>query len=311
MTRFFFSVFFVLVCGFLGAREPKVLIFTYSYNRPDFIEIQEKTFRKFLRDDYEFVVFNDAVDPLLKAKIEQTCEKLQIRCIEIPQEIHPMPYLERFEGESWNHPCVRNANVVQYSLNNVGFFHDGIVALFDSDLFLVRDFSIVDFMDGYHLSGLEQVRSKNNKRINYLWVGLSFIDMKNLPDANTLSYNCGKIDDINVDVGGYTHYYLRTHPDVKIRWLNQRIWPFSRCESCIANNTTPCLHNTEMLFSEGFDEHQIKFIHDNPIGCEFYMNNCFMHYRAGTNWDYQSQEYHNHKTRILNEYIDSILISNE
>ena len=65
---FLFTLFFSL-----PIYSEKVLIFTYSYNRPDFIEIQEKTFKKFLKDDYEFVVFNDARYPDMQAKIRNTC----------------------------------------------------------------------------------------------------------------------------------------------------------------------------------------------------------------------------------------------
>ena len=38
---------------------PQILICTFAYNRPDFIEIQYLTFKKFLMDDFKLVVFND------------------------------------------------------------------------------------------------------------------------------------------------------------------------------------------------------------------------------------------------------------
>ena len=38
----------------------KVLIFTFAYNHPDFIELQHQLFQKFLKDEYEFVVFDDS-----------------------------------------------------------------------------------------------------------------------------------------------------------------------------------------------------------------------------------------------------------
>ena len=88
--------------------QSKVLIITHSYNRPDFIELQQKTFAKFLKDEYEFVVFNDAEsNPDMFKKIEDTCKRCGIRCIKIPQAIHDKPYLHRWPGESNNHSCVR------------------------------------------------------------------------------------------------------------------------------------------------------------------------------------------------------------
>jgi len=59
--------------------DAKVLIFTYAYNRPDFVEIQHKTFQKFLEDEYEFVVFNDAVDASIYHQIHAICSRYKIR----------------------------------------------------------------------------------------------------------------------------------------------------------------------------------------------------------------------------------------
>lgn len=93
-----------------------VLVITHSYNRPDFIEIQHRTFQKFLRDDFQFVVFNDAASEEMKSKIEDVCARLGIRCICIPQEIHAAPYLAREPNDDYQNPAVRCANVVQYCL---------------------------------------------------------------------------------------------------------------------------------------------------------------------------------------------------
>ena len=49
-----FSLFFSL------SATDKVLIITHVYNRPDFIEIHAESFKAFLKDDYEYIVFNDA-----------------------------------------------------------------------------------------------------------------------------------------------------------------------------------------------------------------------------------------------------------
>src|SRR6185312_17253545 len=93
-----------------------VLIITHSFNRPDFIEIQDKTFKKFLKDDYIFVVFNDAPQEEVSHQITQTCNTLNLPCVRIPQSIHDAPYLERLPVEDYHHPVVRCANVVQFSL---------------------------------------------------------------------------------------------------------------------------------------------------------------------------------------------------
>ncbi len=79
MKRFIFLLIFISHFVYT-----KVLIMTHVYNRIDFIELQVKTFAAFLKDDYEYVVFNDAPDNNMKAKIEQTCQAQGIRCFRVP-----------------------------------------------------------------------------------------------------------------------------------------------------------------------------------------------------------------------------------
>ena len=211
MKQYIFSLLIVLT-GLTHA-EP-VLIFTYSYNRPDFIEIQYKTFKKFLKDDYEFIVFNDARESTMEERINAMCRKYGIHCIRIPQSIHNKPYLQRWPGESFNAPAVRNSNVVMYSLDQVGFVHKGIVALLDSDMFLIKDFSIKEeYMKNYNLAGLEQQRGT----ISYLWIGLAFLDMNTMPNHRSINFNCGRVGNTPVDAGGQTYNYLHDNPDVKIK----------------------------------------------------------------------------------------------
>jgi hypothetical protein len=194
-----------------------VLIITHAYLRPDFIEIQNKTFKKFLKDDYEFVVFNDARDPSLRSEIASLCKKLSLRCIEIPQAIHDRPYLKRSAYEDRNHACVRCANVVQYSLNELGFKYDGLVAIIDSDMFLIKDFSIAQYMADHDLAGVAQSRGN----VHYLWNGIVFFNMNTLVDKETIDFNCGQINGNPVDVGGYTYYYFQKHPEVRVKEINQ------------------------------------------------------------------------------------------
>jgi len=77
-----------------------VLIITHVHNRWDFIALQHETFKKFLRDDYEYVVFNDAPDQEMMEEINSICACYNIRCIQVPQEIHTRPYLPR-KPDDW------------------------------------------------------------------------------------------------------------------------------------------------------------------------------------------------------------------
>ena|ERR1700722_1663397 len=308
MKKSAFTFFIFVFLTFSPLYAEKVLIFTYSFNRPDFIEMQYQTFKKFLQDDYEYIVFNDAVNESIHAQIEATCAGLNIRCINIPQEIHSLPYLPRLPRDSFNHPSIRNCNVVQYSLNSLGLFHNGIVALFDSDLFLVKEFSITKFMQNHQLAGLAQSRKrKNNTLINYIWIGLVFLDMSKLPNKQSINFNTGRIDDEPVDAGGYTYFYLQNSPEVEVRYFSYAIAPLYMCKKCVQAHNDYCTHNTADLIANGFDENQMKFARSGPLNCEFFERATFVHYRAGTNWDNKADNYHEVKTKLFNKYFQDIL----
>lgn len=290
----------LLICS---SARAQILIFTYAFNRPDFIEIQHKTLKKFLLEEYEFVVFNDAKNPDLEKQINLMCAHLGIQCIRIPQEIHTQPYLPRLEGEDRNHPTVRNVNVVQYSLNTLGFNHDDIVILLDSDLFLVKPFSAREFLNGYSLGGAKT----GNGYVEFLWHALALLDMRIMPNKRSLTFNCGRVDGHPIDGGGHSYYYIKNNPEAKVRFMTTHFHSDSlRCESCKLKKEPLCSHNTETLKAHGFDDVLIKFIqHANDV--EFFHNNSFLHYRSGSNWNAKDAAYHQKKTDALNRFLTAIL----
>ena len=58
----------------------KILIYTFACNRPDFIRILQEyiTFTKFLKEEFELVVFNDAREEGMKQEIDSMCKKYDI-----------------------------------------------------------------------------------------------------------------------------------------------------------------------------------------------------------------------------------------
>ena len=285
--KHYFFIFLLLTlfnCNGLVACG-NVLIMTHSFNRPDFIEIQDKTFKKFLKDDYTFVVFNDAPEEEVANQIIETCNRLNLPCIRIPQSIHTAPYLQRWPGEDYNHACVRCANVVQFSLDTVGFDHDGIVMIIDSDMFLVKEFCVQKFLNGFAIAGVSQSR----EHIKYIWNGLVFFNMQALSDKKTIDFNCGKIDEIEVDVGGQTHHYFKDHPEVILKQIDNQHY------------------SSDFIVSETTHENVKYLLFRGCNNFEFLLKNSFFHYRGGGNWDNQSAEYHEEKTAVLNAFIDKCL----
>lgn len=276
----------------------KILIITHSYNRPDFIEIQHRTFKKFLQDDYEFVVFNDArnTDPKTRDAIKNTCKNLELRCIRIPQDLHTDPYLERWPGEPLDCVNVRCANVVQFSLDILGFKHNDIVMIIDSDAFLIKPFHIRNYMKQYDFASIPQCKDG----YRYFWNALVIMNMKTLPHKETLNFNCGQIDGVSIDVGAHLYYYFKNNKNVRIGTING---PNSSGINGLQDRSK------EELLQKGYTEESISLMHDDKINnVNFFLNGTFLHYRAASNWNHQSNTYIDHKTKLLNKFIDKITL---
>lgn len=297
----FFLITFLFLFIF-SSLDSKVLIFTHVYNRPDFIELQYLTFKKFLEDEYEFIVFSDACNQHMMYAIKNTCKRLNIKHIPIPQHIHKIPYLKRWPKEKFNAPAVRNVNAVMYSLNTLGFEHDDILVLLDSDVFFLKKISIKELLKDHDIVGMRL----GNGFITYLWHGLIFLNMKTLPDIKTLDFNCGRVNDKPVDAGGHSYYYLNEHPELVIKYVDYIHTGQLFCKTCKKTNSALCNHNTNSLKEKGFDDALIKLIQSAP-NIEFFHQNSIIHYRGGTNWDNKSQRYHQNKIDALSHYIDHII----
>lgn len=313
------KVFLLLI--FCTSALAKVLIITHSYNRPDFIEIQQKTFKKFLKDEYIFVVFNDARDLKNWQFINTTCKKLKLRCVSIPQKIHDMPYLNRYPGENYQNPCCRCANVVQFSLDNLGFNWQDYVMIIDSDMFLIKPFSVKEFMQDSLIAGVPQTRGG----IDYLWNGLLLFDMFKLPNKRKINFNCGKVNGESCDVGGYTYYYFNDNETIIPKYINHVHINGRKEDQLIPKNSlqgryqkmadSTCAEykkdSDDFLHElEGFNENLIAFAKTGIQDVEFLCDGNFFHYRSGGNWNEKSSEFHKKKSQIFKEFIKQITCEN-
>jgi hypothetical protein len=266
-----------------AAITDKILIITHAFNRPDFIEYQAKTFKAFLQDRYQFVVFNDAQDPAISAQIQNACKRLKVKCIDIPQSIQ--------NGVSW--ASIRTANSIEYSLKKAGFDYDGIVFIIDSDMFLIKPLHIKSFLGDYDLYGAEQ----RNGEIVYLWNGLLFLNMATLPNKKTMSFSPAPIKGKSLDTGGHLYYYLTNNPSIKLKTygdmhINQLPKDYAALRALGFNDITCDF----IINSDPSDTHCMQF----------HAEDHFLHYRAGGNWMHKDPEYHAKKSAYLFRFLDAI-----
>lgn len=325
-------IYIFVICLLLlqSILQAKLLIITHNYNQPTFIELQYRLFKKFLHDDFEYVVFNDAIDPSIACQIDTSCKLLDIQCYRVPQEDRTPPNLQLNlkRGIFW--AAARHAEAIRYSMDTVAFNHQGLVMMIDSDMFLIKSFDTDNFIKDNDIAGLRQVR---DKKINYLWGGLIFFRMDRLPDKESMTFKNGLIDCTYVDSCGFMHYYFQAHPEIKILYFDQdfrhiidenlrslmlpthyngnkfKMWQqYIKCNSCKAIGCR-CFHSVTILKELNFDETIIKYAESKtlPPKIEFVLKDTFLHYQDGSNYAGNSCQFVQHKKELFLNFITDIL----
>ena len=273
-------------------------ILTSVVNNPIFIEIQYNTLKKYMKCDYEFIVFNDAKqfpdftnsgNINIHKEIEKKCKELEIKCIKIPNEHHKTI---QCAGKR----CADSINFIQkYMLNN----NDEYLVI-DSDMFLINDFNIDKYKD-YDCAIVLQ--SRELPKIDYIWNGLFYFNSNNINDFETIKWDLTS----NTDVGGMTNIWLNKKckelPNtVEIRNSNKGIFNRDR------------IYFIKHLWSLSWNESEMpeylkntkleKFIKEDPRNnnnkyfCEIY-DDIFLHYRAGGDWEKKGLNFHSKLSEVL------------
>ena len=193
-------------------------IFTFAHKRPDFIELQLKSFRKYLQEDFKFWVFNNAAFDIQKdnyRKIEAECTRLGLdhRGILFDQEITDQAPKYNVGPVFRPNGMYDNANVAcayplcwawERILSKMG----NPMCIMDSDMFLVEPIKLTDYLKENDLCFVSQAR----EHVRYAWNGIILANPPQLPVPETLNWWCGQVDGIPVDVGGQTYKYFNDYP---------------------------------------------------------------------------------------------------
>jgi len=117
-------------------------IYTYSHNRPDFIKLQYETIKRHVKDDYEFIVFNNerpggdgGFDENKIGQINDICESLDIQCIrvELDPELQYMNGVKMFDGNNYLNGNIACAYSYTWGWKNYISKNDCLSVIIDSD----------------------------------------------------------------------------------------------------------------------------------------------------------------------------------
>ena len=272
----------------------KTVIASTHCSRTDLIDIQYKTLRKFIVGEFDYYIFNDAMEYAdiinfnnknIRDEIREKCKEFGVKCIDIPQNIHTNRKLYLFPNTEVPKNVVdagtRCADATQFMYNyfcekeheHEHEHEDIFLIIIDSDMFPIDYIKISDF-EKYDISFIPQSKEKN---INYIWNGLIFINMKNLKMLDKLNFDAGHVLDVPVDVGGQTHFWLEKYKNlINIKNID--------CAYITLDNYL----NTGFKFSPELNAFFADLVKkDNNINKELILNTRILHLRGwGGNWDY-------------------------
>jgi glycosyltransferase involved in cell wall biosynthesis len=270
----------------------KIRILTFHYNEPEFIELQFLSFKQFMRDDFELIVFNDGNTPEREEGVRKMCEKHGIQCVRYEPEWHiAEPYNEQLKEwanqfPSWipfkthpvtiehiaKDPSIRHCHVIQHALNLFGYNHDDIVVILDGDVFAVRPLSLRELMKGNDIIGSYRVTDSGSYQMGhghteYLWVTFIAFNPVNLPDKADFHFFPDLINGKMQDSGSHLYHYVNNHPEVSVKKYPV-YWHWGKKGSRES-------WNTEGL--NGWEKHFLATL-DKDLSVQFQLENRLLHF---------------------------------
>jgi len=272
-------------------------VVTAVVNNPLFIELQYFTLARYMKCEYEFLVFNDAKDwpdfsnggdPTMRAQIEAKCVELGIKCINIPNDSH----------KTVTSAATRCADANNFILNYQLANHDKYLCI-DSDMFLIADFDGAQYADK---SAAILLQSRGDT--HYFWNGIYYFDVPKM--TRTALLNWSELP--NTDVGGSMTQWLQQTTGGKIpdatamRWnpgtytsddlyFIRHLWSLTWDASELPTQLQDRVYLREFLAADPRNQ-------DGKYFAEIY-DDCFLHYRAGGNWRGEGMDLHANLTGRL------------
>jgi hypothetical protein len=278
-----------------------VFVSTY-HNNPHFIELQAKSFKKFVEDDYDFAVLDDSEDNtrailsggLSRPEIISECAKHGVRHISVPQSIHAYYSKGGYvpdENPTTEHPTERHQALIRWLFRNyrsMGLDQYKTLALFDADAFFKKNVNMSNYMThdiigtwreqnivlplGKFPDNLfpEKVRKLSGVNIEFFTLCMMFINLEHVTNLETMDIGSWPW----TDTGSKTYFFMKDNSQYSYAYLYDK-------------------HNPE---------YRIDLLSKNKEANE---NDAeIIHYRGGSNWSYESPEYCRAKlNKTLQKYL--------
>jgi hypothetical protein len=244
-------------------------IYSVHFNRPDLLELQFFSFKSHLKNNFKFIVINNAKDLEMSKEIDKVANKLNCEIF----------YGNAKSGLAGEHH--------QQALNNCWkekcIYDKDYIWIVDGDVFLVKDIDINNFLGNSEIACARQNRKPS---YNYMTPCIVIFNMNKIPEPSLISWSGCLINNVALDTGGHTYYFLKKYKNIK--------------------NNSKDLKSSWHIKTENKNMHclpdEVKHLYKEDYCIEFFGNE-FIHYRASSNWDYKTNIHHDEKTNFIKKIV--------
>ena len=245
-----------------------VRLYSFASPRTDLLVHQHRTLRRFLRDPHELIVVNDLPEPA-RAGVRDAAASLGLACLEVPA-----PYCDQ--------PSLALGRTMDFTLRRIGR-GGGLSVFLHSDVFLCRPFSILDYMEGFDVAAVPEVRPlPSGRTAGYPCSVLVVLRAGALARPESISFAIASIDGVRCDTGAAFWHYLARTPIPRMRAMN--ILEISAAQNASALGI-PCPEDDVLDLIAG----------------------AFLHYKAGSDWQKRGREFHERKAERIFGLLDGLV----
>lgn len=236
-----------------------VSIYSFAVNDKFPLDIMHRYFKKYMKEDFIFTIFNDADNPQMENNINTICSFNNINCVRVPQHIHKIHNPSECYASTLNWAVHKYA--VQYNRND-------IVVLIHSDIFPICDTSMSDLIGNNIVASTAEFRLMDGKGISYLYPAFTIVNMNLLSNPQELDFGLAP----GLDVGGKTQDFITKYTNLVKFLPNHQISYFMRT-----------LNENESLAQYFKKDLEISQAHGLSSG--WVSEGGMYHYMAGSQWN--------------------------
>lgn len=238
----------------------KVSIFAFAVNDLFPIDIAHRQFKKYMTEEFEYVLFNDAYDSKMEENINTICSFNNIRCERVPQAIHGAV-----------NPSECYAQTLNWALHEYAVAKNlDIIVLMHTDIFPICQTSMSEILGDYTVASTTEFRKIGDLGVTYLYPAFTIVNMNKLKSMGVRELDFGLAP--GFDTGGKTKDFVFKYPNQVRLLANYQISYFLRT-----------LGESESLVQYFKDD--LEITRAAGLSSGWVSDGSLYHYMAGSAWN--------------------------